>query len=84
MSLKSVQWIRVVSCGRTDEQTDMTKLIVAFRNFANARKNYDLFLSSFICVLRIILTVRRAYILNIIDQFLCITDAECTVCETEM
>jgi hypothetical protein len=26
---------RVVSCG----QTDMTKLIVAFRNFANAPKN---------------------------------------------
>jgi hypothetical protein len=28
--------------GRTDEQTDMTKLIVAFRNFANAPKNLDL------------------------------------------
>jgi len=27
---------RVVPCGRTDGQTDMTKLIVAFRNFANA------------------------------------------------
>jgi len=27
---------RVVPCGRTDEKTDMTKLIVAFRNFANA------------------------------------------------
>jgi hypothetical protein len=26
---------RVVPCGRTDGQTDMTKLIVAFRNFAN-------------------------------------------------
>jgi len=25
--------------GRTDEQTDMTKLIVAFRNFAIAPKN---------------------------------------------
>jgi hypothetical protein len=25
--------------GRTDEWTDMTKLIVAFRNFANAPKN---------------------------------------------
>jgi hypothetical protein len=24
--------------GRTDRQTDMTKLIVAFRNFVNARK----------------------------------------------
>ena len=25
--------------GQTDRQTDMTKLIVAFRNFANAPKN---------------------------------------------
>jgi hypothetical protein len=25
--------------GRTDERTDMTKLIVAFRNFANAPNN---------------------------------------------
>jgi hypothetical protein len=32
---------RVVPCGRTDGdgQTDVTKLIVAFRNFASARKN---------------------------------------------
>jgi len=29
---------RVVPCGRTDRQTDTTKLIVAFRNFANAPK----------------------------------------------
>ena len=29
---------RVVPCGRTDEQTDKTKLIVAFRNFANVPK----------------------------------------------
>jgi hypothetical protein len=34
ISLKSVQWGTGVSCG----QTDMTKLIVAFRNFANAPK----------------------------------------------
>jgi hypothetical protein len=27
---------RVVSCGRMDGQTDMTKLIVTFGNFANA------------------------------------------------
>jgi len=26
---------------RTDEQTDMTKLTVAFRNFANAPENED-------------------------------------------
>jgi len=29
---------RVVPCGQTEGQTDMTKLIVAFRNFANAPK----------------------------------------------
>jgi len=32
-------WSRVVPCGRTNGQTDMTKLIVAFRNFASAPKN---------------------------------------------
>jgi hypothetical protein len=30
---------RVVPCGRTDTQTDMTKLIVGFRNIAKAPKN---------------------------------------------
>jgi hypothetical protein len=30
---------RVVPCGLIDGRTDMTKLIVAFRNFANAPKN---------------------------------------------
>jgi hypothetical protein len=30
----------VVPCGQTDSQADMTKLIVAFRNFANAARNY--------------------------------------------
>jgi hypothetical protein len=30
--------IRDFSCGRTDRRTDMTKLIVSFRNFANALK----------------------------------------------
>jgi len=29
----------VVPCGRTDRRTDMTKLIVAFRNFAKAPKD---------------------------------------------
>ena len=29
---------RVVSCGQTDGPTDMTKVIVAFRNFANTPK----------------------------------------------
>jgi len=40
-------WFRIAICGRTDSrtekrtdwQTDMTKLIVTFRNFANAPKN---------------------------------------------
>jgi hypothetical protein len=31
--------IRVVPCGRTEGTTDITKLIVAFRNCANAPKN---------------------------------------------
>jgi hypothetical protein len=30
---------RVVRCGRTDGETDMTKLLAAFRNFANAHKS---------------------------------------------
>ena len=30
---------RVVSCGRMDRRTDMTKVIVAFHNFANAPKS---------------------------------------------
>jgi hypothetical protein len=30
---------RVVSCGRTDGQRDMTKVIVAFQNSVNAPKN---------------------------------------------
>jgi hypothetical protein len=29
---------RVVPCGQTDGRTDMTKLIAAFRNLANAPK----------------------------------------------
>jgi len=36
-------WSRVVPCGRmggrTDRRANMTKLIVGFRNFANAPKN---------------------------------------------
>jgi len=30
---------RVVACGRADTHTHITKLAVAFRNFANAPKN---------------------------------------------
>jgi hypothetical protein len=36
--------------GRTDTQTDMTKLIVAFRNFANSPKNSTLLLRKCVCV----------------------------------
>ena len=36
---KSVTGGRVVPCGGTDRRTDVTKLIVAFRNFANAPRN---------------------------------------------
>jgi hypothetical protein len=37
---------QVVSCGRTERQTDMTKLIVVFRNFANAPKKKQMALST--------------------------------------
>ena len=30
---------RVVSCGQKDRRTDISKLIVVFRNFVNAPKN---------------------------------------------
>ena len=30
---------RVVPCGETDRHKDVTKLIIAFWNFANAQKN---------------------------------------------
>jgi hypothetical protein len=33
---------RVVSCGGLDRQMEMTKLIVAFRDFTNAPKNNKL------------------------------------------
>jgi len=39
ISSKSVQWGLVFAGGQTHRQTDMTKLIVAFRNFANRPKN---------------------------------------------
>jgi len=37
---------RVFPCGQTDRRTDMTKLIVAFRNFANVLKNNAFFYHS--------------------------------------
>jgi hypothetical protein len=46
VSWKSVQWEQ--SCSMwTDERTDVTKLIVAFQNFANAHKNWLYVLSKF-------------------------------------
>ena len=44
---------RVVSCGRADRHTDVTKLIVTLRNFANAPKNErtNIVASIAICVL---------------------------------
>jgi len=32
---------QVIPCGQTNGRTDMTKLIVVFRNFANAPKNAE-------------------------------------------
>ena len=53
ISLKSVQWKPSFSM-RTDGRRDVTKLIVAFRNFAKAPKNglwlnFILWISSKIC-----------------------------------
>ena len=31
---------RIVPCGRTDGRSDMTNLIVVFRNFVNAHENW--------------------------------------------
>jgi len=36
---------RVVPCGRTDRQTDMTELIFAFLNFARAPKKLYIYLT---------------------------------------
>jgi hypothetical protein len=49
---------------RTDEQTEMTKLIVAFRNFAKAPKKtvYDSF---YICALSAEYKCILSYLLNV-------------------
>jgi hypothetical protein len=42
-------WSRVVPCGRTNGQTDITKLTVAFRSFAKAPRNHSFyFVKSFV------------------------------------
>jgi len=38
ISWKSVQWEASIPWGRTDGRTDVTKLILSFRNFASAPK----------------------------------------------
>jgi hypothetical protein len=38
MEIRPVEAELFLADGKTDRQTDMTKLIVAFRNFANAPK----------------------------------------------
>ena len=71
---------RVVPCGRPDGQTNMTKPIVASRNFANAPKNY-IFLpqSKFLCFLWI--SEQRPFIclLNIY-WLVFIAKTECVYC----
>ena len=49
-SWKSVQWSWVVPCGRTDRQTDMMKLIVAFHNFANVPDYEGIHMCVCVCV----------------------------------
>jgi hypothetical protein len=45
MKIRSVGAKLFHADGQTDRQTDMTKLIVAFRNFANAPKSYRILYS---------------------------------------
>ena len=40
----------VIPCGQTDGQTDMPKLMVVFRNFANAPKTDSLAHTMYLCV----------------------------------
>ena len=59
---------RVVPCGQTDRQTDMTKLVVAFRNFANQPKD-ELFFSIRLCSLSQFPSSRRWAKRLFISQF---------------
>jgi len=52
--------------GRADRRTDMTKLIVAFRNFANAHKNeickIEIAFNKSACRMRVIILPSRLHI----------------------
>jgi hypothetical protein len=56
ISWKSVLWIRVIPCGRTD----MTKLIVAFRNFAGAPKKVVRYPHS-VCAFCVLFTTNNVF-----------------------
>jgi hypothetical protein len=59
---------RVVPYGRKDTQTDITKLIVAFRNFANMPKNLNsvAFFGSYLAIFRPQKKVQRENVIIII------------------
>jgi len=77
---------RVVACGRTDRQTDMTKLIVAYRNFANAPKNRSILFTRTVDVLHWSPTInpckqsnRLVFVMDIYHVYCAVrTDCLCT------
>ena len=71
---------RAVPCGQKDGQTDMTKLIVAFRNFPNAPKNSTFCPHSvFMCFVWIWEQTAIISLYNI-NWLVCITETECVYC----
>jgi len=60
-----------------DRQTDMTKITVAFRNFANASK-HSAFCSRFIYMLRKLLTINSHYFP--MENSSIIIEAKCVLC----
>jgi len=52
---------RVVSCGRTDGQTYVTKLIVAFRQFANVIINISVQVCSYFRIVHLLNTAVLLY-----------------------
>ena len=64
---------------QADRQTDMTKLIVAFRNFANAPEISTLFLQCILCFIWI--SGQTAYIyLHSINWLDFVSETECVYC----